>query len=111
MGKKIAIETVVHLDLAAIDEEDLMDEAERRGLAVDDEWAGLSEYSSAELLEELEGRTDADWQAMGALELINALERMGCPESILTQLEHWDREPIVDKDTLTAWLALCSQPT
>lgn len=67
----------------------------------------LGDFSNSELLEELQDRASKGIKVSIAGEIITVLERLGCPRSIIDDLNEWDSAPIADKRRLIEWQLSC----
>jgi len=73
----------------------------------------LDEFDDDEIIQELKYRKQQD--VIEAIEQGNAriivdhLKKEGCPESILSPLEAWLRQPVADADKLQRWKEPCEE--
>lgn len=104
MKAEATIKTTVTVDLGDFLTQDLIDELEYRGHAVDADCA--SELNTLDLLEELARRQSEDFARVPLDRLINALAKFGVPRYLLDELNGWERQPIPTKAKLESWLAL-----
>ena len=70
----------------------------------------LGEVDVVDLIEELESRKgfeESTFSRLAAGDLIKRLKTLGCPQSIIEQLEEWDRLPVVGPRELREWKVFC----
>jgi hypothetical protein len=70
----------------------------------------IGEFTTGELINELRHRHTLkrdDLVDLSPKAIIGMLEEFGCPQSIIKQLEEWERQPITDIRKLVAWKELC----
>lgn len=70
----------------------------------------LGNLHISDLIKELESRKGCEEYDFSHLEvgaLIMRLETLGCPQSIIGQLEEWDSLPIVGIRELQQWKVFC----
>lgn len=70
----------------------------------------LSQIPISDLIEELKSRKAFEKEEAIYLDvssLIDVLEDMGCPKSIIVQLEGWNTQPVADIKKLAQWKELC----
>lgn len=70
----------------------------------------LNQIDTGDLIEELRSRRafhKEDIKHLDPWALIDQLKELGCPESIIGQLEEWDRLPVVGARELQQWKILC----
>lgn len=105
MKAEVTIKTSVLVDLGDFATCDLIQELEGRGHAVDSDCA--AELNTADLIHELAQRRYEEIIQCPTDRLIVALEHLGCPQTIISQLKDWDKEPIVTESKLKQWLLMC----
>lgn len=70
----------------------------------------LSQIPLSDLIEELKSRKAFEREEavyLDAASLIDVLEDIGCPKSIISQLEEWNAQPVVDIRKLQRWKETC----
>lgn len=70
----------------------------------------LNQIPTSDLIEELKSRKAFEREEaiyLDAASLIDVLENIGCPQSIIRQLEEWNAQPVADIRKLQRWRETC----
>ena len=70
----------------------------------------ISEFNTGELIDELRRRhclTRDDLIDLSPKQLIRMLEEFSCPQSIIKQLDEWERQPVITIQKLMLWKESC----
>ena len=70
----------------------------------------LGKVDASDLIKELESRKgfeEYNFSHLAVSPLIKRLKTLGCPQSIIAQLEEWERVPVVCIRDLQQWRVFC----